>query len=98
MRQLSAHNTLARLLSTAGIWGEIQIVSTSETIVLDIQVHNDDPTGHLHRDHAVAPLSVVTAIRLHILLSEAIEAALDYEPHQLGLWSDVRLRATERVG
>jgi hypothetical protein len=93
MRQLFAHNTPARLQSTAGTWGEIQIVSTAENIVLDIHARNYDTAGHLHRDHALANLPLMTAIRLNALLSEAIEAALDCEPRQAGLWSDSTMRA-----
>jgi hypothetical protein len=35
-----------------------------------------------------------TAIRLRALLSAAIEAALDCEPRQPGLWSDATMRAS----
>jgi hypothetical protein len=93
MRQLSAHNTPARLLSTAGTWGEIQIVAMPERIALDIEARNYDTHGHLHRDHALTNLPLATALRLRDLLNEAIEAALDCEPRQPGLWSEATMRA-----
>jgi hypothetical protein len=57
--------------------GEAQIVATSDSIVLDLRSRIYDISGHLHRDHALAHLSVATAIRLRELLGEAIEASLD---------------------
>jgi hypothetical protein len=92
MRQLSADTMPARALSTAGTWGEIQIVPCYESIVLDVQARNYDTSGHLHRDHALASLSLTTAIRLHALLGQAIQAAVDVEPRQPGLWSEATMR------
>lgn len=93
MRQLCAHSTDATLRSIADTWGQIQIIAMPERIALDIQARNYDTAGHLHRDHALANLPLATAIRLRALLSEAIEAALDCEPRQPGLWSDTTMRA-----
>lgn len=88
--------TCARLLSTGGTWGEIQIVSMSESLVLDVQARNYDSAGHLRRDHAVVNISVQTAVRLRQLLGEAIEASLDVSAGraQPGLWSDATTAAT----
>jgi hypothetical protein len=94
MRQLSAHNTPARLLSTAGTWGEIQIVPAHGTIVLDVQARNYDASGHLHCDYALARLSLATATRLRDLLSEAIVAAAVADPRQPDLWSEATLQAS----
>jgi hypothetical protein len=90
MRQLHVASTPARLFSTAGTWGEAQIVSTSDSIVLDLQSRIYDTTGRLNREHALANLSISTAIRLRELLGEAIEASLDASAarNQPGLWSN----------
>jgi hypothetical protein len=93
MRQLPAHNTPARRLSTAGTWGEIQIVPRHKTIVPDLQARTYDTAGHLHRDHALASLSLTTAIRLHALLGEAIQAACDAGLRQPELWSAATMQA-----
>jgi hypothetical protein len=87
--------TCVRPLSTGGTWGEIQIVGTAETLVLDIQARNYDSAGHLRRDHAVVNISVHTAMRLHQILDEAIEASLDVSAGrtQPGLWSDATTAA-----
>jgi hypothetical protein len=94
MRQLPAHNMPACLLSTAGTWGEIQIVPRDGTIVLDLQARNYDASGHLHRDYALARLSLATATRLRDLLSEALVVAAVADSRQPGLWSDATLQAT----
>jgi hypothetical protein len=90
MRRLLANSTSVRLFSTAGTWGEAQLVSTSASIVFDLQSRVYDTAGHLHREHALANLSVATAIRLRQLFGEAIEASLDASAArtQPGLWSD----------
>jgi hypothetical protein len=83
------------LRSTAGTWGQIQIATTPDSVVLDIATRNYDTQGHLHRDYALANLSIDTAIRLRALLGEAIESALDASAaeRQPGLWSDATMRA-----
>jgi hypothetical protein len=90
MSRLIPVTTGARLLSTGGTWGEIQIVWTAENLVLDVQARNYDTTGHLRRDHAMVSISVQTAVRLRHILGEAIEASLDVSAarSQPGLWSD----------
>jgi hypothetical protein len=99
MRQLTAHTTTATLRSTAGTWGDVAIASTPEHVILDIHARNYDTAGHLHRDAALLNLSIETAVRLRILLSDAIEAALDCEPRQAGLWSDASMRpGNQRFG
>jgi hypothetical protein len=92
MRQLSAHNTPPRPLSTAGTWGKVQIVPASDRVVLDIFARNYDTTGYLHRDAALLNLSIETAIQLRDLLDEAISAALDRSAsRQPGLWNEQAL-------
>jgi hypothetical protein len=89
MRQLCVHSTSVSLRSTAGTWGNIQIVSTRGNVVMDIATRNYDTAGHLHRDYALANLPVATAMRLRDLLDEAISAALDASADdQQALWSD----------
>ena len=75
--RITPGTTRARLLSTAGTWGEIQIVWTAENLVIDVQARNYDTAGHLHREHALVNISVQTAVRLRQILGEAIEATLD---------------------
>ena len=75
--RITPGTTRARLLSTAGAWGEIQIVWTAENLVIDVQARNYGTAGHLHREHALVNISVQTAVRLRQILGEAIEATLD---------------------
>ncbi len=90
MSRLIPVTTGARLLSTGGTWGEIQIAWAAESLVLDVQARNYDTAGFLRRDHAVVNIYVQTAVRLHRILGEAIEASLDASAWrgQPGLWSD----------
>jgi hypothetical protein len=99
MQRLHAHTTTATLRSTGGTWGQVEIASTPERVILDIHARNYDSAGYLHRDSALLNLPIETAIRLRAILGAAIEAALDYEPRQPGLWSDATLQApARRVG
>jgi hypothetical protein len=95
MARLYSPTTTARLFSTAGTWGEAQIVANGENISLDLQSRIYDTTGHVQREHAQANLSVQTAVRLRQLLGEAIEASLDVSAGrtQPGLWSDATTAA-----
>jgi hypothetical protein len=95
MSRLIPVTTGARLLSTGGTWGEIQIAWTAENLVLDVQARNYDTAGYLRRDHAVVNIYVQTAVRLRQILGEAIEASLDVSPSrsQPGLWSDATTEA-----
>jgi hypothetical protein len=95
MSRLIPVTTGARLLSTGGTWGEIQIAWGAENLVLDVQARNYDTAGFLRRDHAVVNIYVQTAVRLHRILGEAIEASLDASAShsQPGLWSDATTAA-----
>ena len=89
MSRSVAVSTSSRLYSTAGTWGSAQIVATQRNVVLDLEGRNYDVSGNLHRDHAFVNLPLETAIRLNVLLGEAIEAALDAPANrQAPLWSD----------
>jgi hypothetical protein len=94
--RLNQHNT-SRLFSTADTFGEIQIVAGSECVVVDVQARNYDTAGHLHRDHALANLSLTAAARLRDLLSEAIDHArsVTLDSRQTALWSNAA--STARV-
>jgi hypothetical protein len=96
MSRLMPVTTGARLLSTGGTWGEIQIVWTAENVVLDVQARNYDIAGHLRRDHAAINISVQTAVRIRQILGEAIEASLDVsaDRSRQGLWSNATTAAT----
>jgi hypothetical protein len=76
-----------------GTWGEIQIVWTAENLVLDVQARNYDTAGYLPRGHAGVNKYVQTAVRLHQLFGEAIEASLNVPTSrsQPGLWSDATM-------
>jgi len=77
-----------QLRSLADTFGEAQIVALPSRVVLDLATRNYDTQGHLHRDSALASLSLETAIKLRDLLSEAITAAAGMPEVQPGLWSD----------
>jgi hypothetical protein len=88
--RLNQHNNTSRLFSTADTFGEIQIVAGSDRLVVDVQARNYDTAGHLHRDHALADLSLAAAARLRDLLSEAIEHchSVTLDRRQTALWSN----------
>ena len=90
MQRLSASNTSC-LLSTAGTFGEIQIVSGREHILVDVQTRNYDTTGHLHREHALADLSLSAAAHLRDLLTDALDhaASVTLDTRQTALWSEI---------
>jgi hypothetical protein len=92
MRQHRLDST-SFLRSVGGTFGEAQVVALPSRVIIDLQTRNYDTIGHLHHDHALADLSVATAIRLRDLLDEAIVAASDAPPHQPGLWSESTNRA-----
>ena len=87
MQRLSHANT-SRLLSAAGTFGEIQIVSGRERILVDLQTRNYDTTGHLHREHALADLSLSSAAHLRDLLTDALDhaASVTLDTRQTALW------------
>jgi hypothetical protein len=78
-----------RLYSLASNTTEIQIVSTSRDVIIDTQVEGHDVTGTRRRQHATARLSLDDAVKLEMLLGDAITAALgmpDTRPTRL--WSN----------
>jgi hypothetical protein len=85
--------TTASLQSMSGTFGEFQIVAAQKTVILDLQSRNWDVEGHLHRDSALAHLSVPEASRLRDLLTDAIICAETPDSRQPGLWSDATARA-----
>jgi hypothetical protein len=85
-------NSTARLFSTSGTWGEADVVASDRGVLVSLTGRNYDTHGHLHRDHALANLSVSDAIRLSHLLNEAVAASQDADPRQPGLWSETTLR------
>lgn len=93
MRGYTSSNT-SRLLSTAGTFGEIQIVAGSDRVVIDATTRNYDVLGHLHCEHALADLSLSAAVRLRDLLDEAIThaASVTLDTRQTALWSDSTVR------
>jgi hypothetical protein len=96
--RLQQHNT-CRLFSTAGTFGEIQIVAGQEHVIVDLQARNYDTAGHLHRDHALANLSLSAATRLRDLLDEALVHAhsITLDTRQTALWSPVTRTARGRA-
>ena len=76
------HNTnrAPQLFSTAGTWGEAQIVAISDAVVIDLTGRRYDRQGHLGQEHAAVRLPLVVAMRIHALLAEAITAADGLEP------------------
>ncbi len=98
MHQHHAGST-AFLRSLADTFGEVQIVAAPNRVVLDLQALNYDTAGFLHRDYALASLSVGAAVQLRDLLSAAIVAAADMPPVQPGIWSNAaHTGGSRRVG
>jgi hypothetical protein len=74
MQQLHTHNT-ARIFSAGGTFGEAQIVTAGQAVVLDLQTRHFDVLGHARRDHATARMALIEAVMLRDMLSQAIEHA-----------------------
>lgn len=70
----SASNT-SRLLSTAGTFGECQIVAAPDRVLIDVTARNYDTHGHLHHERALLNLPLDAATRLRDLLDLAIDHA-----------------------
>ena len=87
MHQQHAGST-AFLRSLADTFGEVQIVAAPDRVVLDLQALNYDTAGFLHRDYALASMSLATAIQLRDLLSQAIAAAADRPSVRPSVWSN----------
>jgi hypothetical protein len=88
-----ASSIAPRLFSTAGTFGAIDIVASDRGLLLSLTGRNYDTQGCLHRDSALANLSISDAQRLSGLLKEAIAASEEPDPRQPGLWSESTLRA-----
>ena len=83
-----------RLFSTAGTFGEINLVGSARGVTLSMTGRNYDTDGRLHCSNALANFSTAEAQRLHCLLGQALAAAEDATLDQPGLWSDATLRHT----
>jgi hypothetical protein len=94
MSQHQSSNT-CRLLVASGTWGDAQIVASPSHVLVDLNTRNYDTAGHLHRDHALASLSLSAAARLRDLLAEAVDHAnsVALDIRQTALWSDPALTA-----
>jgi hypothetical protein len=80
------------LFSASGLFGWIDLVASDRGVLLSLTGRNYDTEGRLHRDSALANLSLAEARRLSGLLKEAIAASADADPQQPGLWSEASLR------
>jgi hypothetical protein len=88
MRVSQAHSTSC-LFSMASNTAEIQLVATSRDLLLDVQTTRVDVCGWPRAEHATAALSLAEAIRLELLLGDAITAAMAAsDPRQTRLWSE----------
>jgi hypothetical protein len=104
--KLNQSTATPRLLSMASRDGNVtvQIVSTNNGIVLDLQANNFDTSGRIQRCHAVAKLALDEAMRLETALISSIDAAWQYDvsptertdSRQTQLWSDVTHSAPVR--
>lgn len=90
-------NTTGFLRSLTGTFGEAQIVAASGRIVVDLETKNYDTAGFIHKEHALAALSLDSAIELRDALNAAISAAANLPQPHPGIWSDLTNRA-RRVG
>jgi hypothetical protein len=92
MFKQSASSCAPRLFSAAGTFGEVDIVASDRGLLLSLTGRNYDTQGCLHRDSALANLSLSDAQRLAGLLKEAIAASEDADSRQPGLWSDTTVK------
>jgi hypothetical protein len=68
---------------------EIQLVATSRDLLLDVQTTRIDVCGWPKKEHATVVLDFEDAVRLELLLGDAITAATAAEdPRQTSLWSE----------
>jgi hypothetical protein len=89
MRLKHTYTNTSRLFHTAGTFGKIQIVATQENVVVDVQTRNYATDGQLHRDHALANMSLAAAVRLRDLLIEAVDhaASVTLDTRATAQWS-----------
>lgn len=100
MRGSQSHNA-TRLLTTAGTFGEIQIVAAADRLIVDISSRNYDTLGHFYKEHALLNLPLDVAVRCRDLMDLAINHAfsLTLDTRQTALWSDSTVEAeAERFG
>ena len=76
MSRLQATNHQSCLFSMAAGTAGIQIVATSNGLVIDTQVDVHDVTGASRRQHTTARIDIAAAISLELILGDAITAAL----------------------
>jgi|ERR1700679_865658 hypothetical protein len=101
MRRNNVLSTSTSLFSMGTASVEIQIVSTSRGIVLDMQARNTATDGSVQSSHTVAKLALDEAVRLETLLGNAVSAAWDADdvvtersdPRQTALWSPASFTA-----
>jgi hypothetical protein len=87
--RLNQPNTTPHLFSMASNTAEIQLVATSRDLLLDVQTTRIDVCGWPKAEHATVVLDFEDAVRLELLLGDAITAAMAAEdPRQTRLWSE----------
>ena len=90
MSRLNPYKASGGLFSIATPTVEIQLVASSRDLLVDLQATSYDVSGHRHLSHATAALSLDDAIRLEMVLGDAISAVLAIDdPRQTALWSPV---------
>ncbi len=89
MSQLHFSDHTPRLFSTAGTFGEVDIVAGDHSILIDLTGLNYDTAGFLRLSNVLASLTISEAHRLAGLLQEAIAFAENADPRQSELWSNI---------
>jgi hypothetical protein len=88
MSRLNSYKAGGGLFSIATPTVEIQLVASSRDLLVDLQATGYDVSGHRHLSHATAALSLDDALRLEMVLGDAISAVLAIDdPRQTALWS-----------
>jgi hypothetical protein len=88
MSRLNSYKARGGLFSIATPTAEIQLVASSRDLLVDLQATSYDVSGHRRLSHATAALTLDDAIRLEMVLSDAISAVLAIDdPRQTALWS-----------
>lgn len=84
----------SNLFSVSGTFGELQVVASGDSVVVDVQSRAYDTTGRLHRDHAATRLPLRIAMRLRDLLDRAIVVSADFAPRSRGAGSNAATGVT----
>src|ERR1700733_8565091 len=88
MTRLNSYKASGGLFSIATPNTQIQLVASSRALLADLRPTSYDVAGHRRLSHATAALSLDDAIRLEMVLSDAISAVLAIDdPRQTALWS-----------